>query len=253
MPPIFGRSRIALRPTICRQEEKMNSKMMRILSVAVLSFCSLISSQRTLAQGTSADYERANSLKAKYEAAAIDIAGAPTWIGNTHRFWYRKLSRGAYEYIIFDADTQQKKTAFDTTKIAAALAKLGSTQKPNDLQLTGLRFDNDAVTLFATVDGIAVRCLIADSTCTKVDPPNRTRPQGPFISPDRQWEASINNYNVLIRAAGSREPQLVSTDGSEGNFYEPRSLVWSPDSSKVAIFRVRPGYRREVHYVESSP
>jgi len=57
------------------------------------------------AQGTAADYERANGLRTTYEAAAIDIAGTPVWIGNTHRFWYRKLSRGANEYVIFDADT----------------------------------------------------------------------------------------------------------------------------------------------------
>lgn len=49
------------------------------------------------AQGTAADYERANGLRAKYEAAAIDLAGTPAWIGTTHRFWYRKLSRGVNE------------------------------------------------------------------------------------------------------------------------------------------------------------
>jgi dipeptidyl aminopeptidase/acylaminoacyl peptidase len=255
----------------------MKSKMMRILWVAVLSCCALVFSQPVFAQGTAADYERANSLKAKYEAAAIDISGAATWIGNTHRFWYRKLSRGVYEYIIFDADTLQKKTAFDHAKIAAALAKLGSQQKENDLQLGALRFDNDAKTFNATVDGTPVRCVIADSTCAKVDPPNqqnRARPQGPFPSPDGKWEASINNYNVVIRATNGRTggqgdvqdaramahaqdarttPVLQSTDGSEGNYYEPRSLVWSPDSTRLAVYRVRPGYKREVHYVESSP
>jgi dipeptidyl aminopeptidase/acylaminoacyl peptidase len=207
------------------------------------------------AQGTSADYERANGLKAKYESAAIDIAGPATWIGNTHRFWYRKLSKGSYEYVIFDADTLQKRTAFDRAKIAAALSKLlgSSTLKANDLQLTALRFDNTAATFFATVDGTAVRCVGADSTCTKVDPPARTRPQGPFTSPDGKWEAAINNYNVLIRATGSREPIILSTDGSEGNYYEPRSITWSPDSTKLAVYRVRPGYKREVHYIESSP
>src|SRR5262245_39997419 len=179
----------------------MNSKLLRILWVAVLSSCSLGLSLPASAQGNSTDYERANSLKAKYEAAALDISGAATWIGNTHRFWYRKLSRGAYEYIIFDADTLQKKTAFDHAKITAALRKLGLNQKESDLQLGALRFDNTAETFFATVDGTAVRCVIVDSTCTKVDPPNRTRPPGPFRSPDGKWEASINNYNVLIKAA----------------------------------------------------
>ena len=240
----------------------MKPKRLRIFSIAVLSFCSLVLSVRALAQGTNTDYERANSLKAKYETAAIDISGAATWIGNTHRFWYRKLSRGSYEYLIFDADTLQKKTAFDHSKIAAALAKLGSNQKANDLQLGALRFDNAAATFTATVGGTAVRCVIADSTCTKADPPDRTRPPGPALSPDGKWEASINNHNVLIRAThaqdaratiASGEPVMFSTDGSEGNYYEPRSLVWSPDSTRVAIFRVRPGYRREVHYIESSP
>ncbi len=206
------------------------------------------------AQGTPVDYERANGLKAKYEAAAIDIAGSATWVGNTHRFWYRKLSKGAYEYIVFDADTLQKKTAFDHAKIAAALSKLlGSSVKASDLQLGALRFDNTGSNFFATVDGAAVRCVIADSTCTKVDPPARGRPPGPVVSPDGKWEASINNHNLLIRAAGSRDVILFSTDGSEGNYYEPRSIIWSPDSSKVAAYRVRPGYKREVHYIESSP
>src|SRR5262245_51295945 len=220
----------------------MRPKPLRIIWIVVLFLCGCPFSPTVLAQGTQADYERANGLKAKYESAAIDIAGPATWIGNTHRFWYRKLSRGAYEYIIFDADTLQKKTAFDHTKIAAALAKLGSNQKASDLQLGALRFDNEAKTFFAAVDGTAVRCVIADSTCSKDDTTNRARSQGPFTSPDGKWEDSINNYNVLIRAthaqdAGatinvSREPVLFSTDGSEGNYYEPRSLVWSPDSTR---------------------
>ena len=29
--------------------------------------------------------------------------------------------------------------------------------------------------------------------------------------------------------------------------------MWSPDSSRIAAYRVRPGHRRLVHYVESSP
>ena len=46
---------------------------------------------------------------------------------------------------------------------------------------------------------------------------------------------------------------MLSTDGSEGNPYELNTIVWSPDSKKIAASKVKPGYRREVHYVESSP
>src|SRR5215475_11048457 len=70
---------------------------------------------------------------------------------------------------------------------------------------------------------------------------------------DGEWEALVNNYNVVVRSVGSRTLTRLSTDGSEGNAYELSSIAWSPDSKKIAAYRVRPGYRREVHYVESSP
>ena len=218
----------------------------------LLLFVTLCFSSTVHAQGTAADYERANGLKGKYEAAAIDIAGTPSWIGNTHRLWYRKLSRGVNAYMIFDGDTLQKNAAFDHDKIAASLSKLTNiTYKPHDLSLVQLRFDNSVTSLTATVDGIAVRCTIADSACTKFEAPTRT--QGPIQSPDGKWEALIVNYNLAVRSMDAKEPIVLSTDGSEGNYYNARSIVWSPDSTKIVVYRVRPGYKREVRYIESSP
>ncbi|HKR11499.1 MAG TPA: hypothetical protein VJT15_05565, partial [Pyrinomonadaceae bacterium] len=153
------------------------------------------------AQGTIADYDRANGLRAKYEAAAIDMAGQPAWIGTTHRFWYRKLSRGASEFVIFDADTLKKQPAFDHAKIATSLSQLtGNTYKPHDLSLAQLRFDNSIGSFTATIDGTNIRCSISDSSCTKVDPPSQggNRPERPVKSPDGKWEASINNYNLVV-------------------------------------------------------
>ena len=63
----------------------------------------------------------------------------------------------------------------------------------------------------------------------------------------------ITNYNLAIRPVDAKESVVLSTDGSEGNYYNARSIVWSPDSSKIAVYRVRPGYKREVRYIESSP
>src|SRR5262249_15170662 len=60
-------------------------------------------------------------------------------------------------------------------------------------------------------------------------------------------------YNVFLRAKGGGEPSALSFDGSEGNYYTLQSIAWSPDSKRLAAYRTRPGYRREVHYVESSP
>jgi hypothetical protein len=71
---------------------------------------------------------------------------------------------------------------------------------------------------------------------------------------DGKWEAVIQNYNVFLRATGSKEPAMpLSLDGSEGNYYSLRSVAWSPDSKKLAAYHTRPGHERQVHFIESSP
>ena len=82
---------------------------------------------------------------------------------------------------------------------------------------------------------------------------------------DGKWDAFIANYNVFLRPAGAEparagrgdNPQpaaiALSFDGSEGNYYTFRSIAWSPDSKHLAAYHTRPGYDRQVHYIESSP
>jgi dienelactone hydrolase len=71
---------------------------------------------------------------------------------------------------------------------------------------------------------------------------------------DGKWDALIENFNVFLRPAGSTErPTALSFDGSEGNYYTFRSIAWSPDSKKLVAYHTRPGYDRQVHYIESSP
>ena len=83
----------------------------------------------------------------------------------------------------------------------------------------------------------------------------RLRPRLPDCrSFDGKWMAVIENYNVFLRSTGSNEPATpLSFDGSEGNYYTLRSIAWSPDSKKLVAYHTRPGYDRQVHYIESSP
>ena len=66
----------------------------------------------------------------------------------------------------------------------------------------------------------------------------------------KRWSATTTSPSAKSASARST---LLSTDGSEGGYYDPDSIAWSPDSKKLAVYKVRPGYRRYVHYVESSP
>jgi len=210
---------------------------------------------------TRADYDRADALRAKYEALAVDIAGPATWIGKSERFWYRKAVTGGHRFVIVDARTTRKQPAFDHDRLAAGLSDAGAGDYTGlTLPFNTFSFVDNETALSVTVDGSTWKCRLTDYACEWVGVaggpgagrvgPQATRTR---LSPDGKWEAVIDNYNVAVRAAGSQTLTPLSTDGSEGDPYVASTIVWSPDSKKLAVYRVRPGYRREVHYVESSP
>ena len=210
------------------------------------------------AQGTPAAYARATGLRARYEGAAIDIAGPPTAIGRTHTFWYRVMTGGVDRFVVVDADTGRKGPAFDHDRIAASLsAATGKTYTSRPLPFATVVFSDDGAAFTASVDGAPYRCRVADSSCARDDETGaggrRRQDEGPRVSPDGKWEAIVNNFNVAVRRVGSPALARLSTDGSEGNYYDLHSIVWSPDSTKVVAYRVKPGYHREIHYIESSP
>ena len=247
------------------------------------------------AQGTQADYARAQGLREKYQNLVVNAPGPATWIEGTSRFWYRKAVKGGYEFVMADAEKLAKGPAFDHAKLAAAL---GTKYKAETLPFQSFDFvDHESAITFAA-DGSMWRCTLSDYACRKtgpapqglgrggrgpdaeddppaefgndvddgmtVDSPQQGQGRGGRggtgagqealrTSPDGEWEAVIENYNVFLRKKGAKEAPPLSYDGSEGNYYTLGSLAWSPDSKYLAGFRVRPGYKREVHYIESSP
>ncbi len=222
------------------------------------------------AQVTKADYERAQSLRDQYESMALNVTDAPAWLGTTHRFWYRRTHPDGFEFVVFDADTRQKQPAFDHQRLAEALSKAsGEAYKPHRLPFQTFTFNDALSAIEASVAGARWTCTLADYVCRTpeaarpgeirrgITGPVRGDQSGvtarPRMSPDGKWMAFIDNYNVAIRPFGGDKRIVLSTDGSEGNYYDASSIAWSPDSTRLAAYRVRPGYRRLVHYVSSSP
>jgi hypothetical protein len=342
-----------------------------------------------LAQGTFADYQRAQGLQAKARGLVTGTPGAATWIGDSGQFWYSRTVQGGSEFLMVDAAAATKKPAFDHDKLATAInaatgghytglalpfapvqggrggggaAGRGAANTPP--QTAPLSFTDPQSLQFGT-GGSMYTCKLADYTCTKGgpipanaggrgrggapedledddqlaaprevggDPVDGLEYQPPSPSPqqddaagrgagrnqpacapraqnpaqggrggrggrgaaaapqaagqtpaetatcasfDGKWEAFIENYNVFLRPAGAPAPQddragaayagrgrgnntpppavPLSFDGSEGNYYTLRSVAWSPDSKHLAAYHTRPGYDRQVYYVESSP
>lgn len=85
--------------------------------------------------------------------------------------------------------------------------------------------------------------------------PGQLPPEPPEVcaSFDGKWEAFIQNFNVFVKPVGNHPSFPLSFDGSEGNYYTLRTVAWSPDSRKLAAYHIRPGYDRQIPYIESSP
>jgi len=85
--------------------------------------------------------------------------------------------------------------------------------------------------------------------------PGQRPPQPPDVcaSFDGKWEAFIQDFNVYLKPVGKGDAFPLSFDGTENNHYSLRSVAWSPDSKKLAAYHTRPGFDREITYIESSP
>ncbi|MGH7470219.1 MAG: DPP IV N-terminal domain-containing protein [Longimicrobiales bacterium] len=231
------------------------------------------------AQGSAADYTRAQSVRTRLDGLVVDLVDTEAWIGNTSRFWYRKSITGGTTFMIADAATLEKKPAFDHTALAASLATAtGRTIDARVLPFNELSYAADERSFEITVDTLRFTCTVVESRCTAVPTfagrggrggrgggggtgrfggglyGDAAQPNpAPRGSPDGKTEAVIRNFNVFTRAVGTGDWTALSTDGSDANAYVIQSLSWSPDSKKLAAYRVKPGFTREVHYVMSSP
>ena len=130
-----------------------------INTLAILVFSNLCS--LSPAQGTKADYERANGLRKLTTNKVFKNRVTPNWFADNSRFWYRnELGEGAGEFILVDAVKGTRKPAFDHDKMAKALGKaLGKEVEARRLPIDALEYsDDDANVVFVHNEGTIWRC-----------------------------------------------------------------------------------------------
>jgi dipeptidyl aminopeptidase/acylaminoacyl peptidase len=161
----------------------------RFLALAVIF---LVMPSLAQAQGTAADYKRAQSLREKFQGLAVNVPGNPTWIEGDNHFWYRKSVPGGYEFVIVDADSLTKKPAFDHEKLAAALSSA-----------SGAKYT--AVTLPFTEPGPAGRGGFAGAALTFIDFETAIT----FAADGYMWNCNLTSYKctkggAISQGAGGR-------------------------------------------------
>jgi dipeptidyl aminopeptidase/acylaminoacyl peptidase len=225
------------------------------------------------AQVTEADFDRALNIQEKYSGLVLNLPEPPVWQESSDIFVYRKSVDGGHEFELIDAAAQTKQPAFDHAKLAAALSLAsGESYQAATLPFPRFRFVSNRSAIEFMANGGRWHCDLTGYTCSKSTTPRRgadedddddygyddtpravNDPQHTEASPDGQWLAFVENYNVCVRSKDGKQTLDLSTDGSEGNYYAVSTFAWSPDSKYLVAYRIRPGYRRLVRYIDPDP
>ncbi len=183
-------------------------------------------------QVTRADYERADTIL-KCSNRVYSPAVHPEWIDSSNYFWYKNHEKEGDFYYLVNAESGKKQRAADKKGLAAFFSKK---QK-----------------------GLAESLLKEEEK-----KPDRWRRRGeapaPVVSPDKKWEAYVKDNNLYISPVRDekekdkpKEEIALTMDGTTNLRYDAWSIIWSPDSRKLATVKVRDVQERRIPLIESSP
>lgn len=231
----------------------------RCCTLGLIACTAFLLAKPILAQGTLADYQRAQRFLAGNVRHLVFSAGMADWIGKTDKFWYAENSSAGKQFIVVDAASNSVHPAFDHQKLAAALSRAtGESYSATNLPFEYIEFTENEAAIQFQLDGADWTCNLSDYRCSKAAAGGGDRLEN--LSPDGRWAAYSENHNLFLRNTSTGEVVQLTRDGVPGWDYatplpDLSALVranvsrgedvptrpevfWSPDSSKLVTFRV---------------
>ena len=198
-------------------------------------FCLLamaFGAESAASQVTRADYERADTIL-KCSDRVYSPAIHPEWIDSSHYFWYKNHEKEGDFYYLVNAESGKKQRAADKKGLAAFFSK-----KQKKLAESLLKEEEKR----------------SDRWRRHEEAP------APVVSPDKKWEAYVKDNNLYLSPLWDekekdkpKEEIALTMDGTANLRYDGWSIIWSPDSRKLATVKVRDVQERRIPLIESSP
>ena len=223
----------------------------------------LSQTQTCFAQGTKADYQRANGLWQKSKNKVFQREVEAHWYGDG-LFWYRNdLSGGRKEFVQVNASRGVKKAAFNHKALAKALKKAsGEEVDAKALPFGEILIEGEKISFNAFKSGWVWRMDLPKLEKTEsVDVPKigkepkySTNGPGAYrgkTSPNGKWTVLVEGYNLWLKEKDNDEKKQISFDGKAGDDYT--QVYWAGDSLRFVGLRRKAGDSRKVYMVESSP
>ncbi|GAC1418173.1 MAG: S9 family peptidase [Acidobacteriaceae bacterium] len=218
------------------------------------------SGQQTGRTYTADDYARAERfMNYNVDPLVYHTVDHPAWLADG-RFWYRDAGPDGVTFRLVDPAKGSSSTAFDQARMATALndgIRAGRLHLPvvatidaGHLPIEDLAFEQEDRAVVVTISGRRVRCELGSKTeCGGGEEPEASRPKEPYdMSPDGKQAAFIRGSNLWVHDIASGKETQLTTDGLPDFGYATDNagwrhsanpmLVWSPDSKKIATFRL---------------
>ena len=187
---------------------------------------------RAASQVTRADYERADTIL-KCSDRVYSPAVRPELIDSSHYFWYKNHEKEGDFYYLVNAESGKKQRAADKKGLAAFFSKKQKKLAESLLKEEEKRSDRWR---------------------------RREEAPAPVVSPDKKWEAYVKDNNLYLSPVRDekekdkpKEEIALTMDGTANLRYDGWSIIWSPDSRKLATVKVRDVQERRIPLIESSP
>jgi dipeptidyl-peptidase-4 len=228
---------------------------MRLLCYWIL-IAALVLTSPAIILPNATDYARADLfVPANVISTFFNISVTPNWIEGSSSFWYLKTSRESKQFILVDTKNRTKKFAFNQTALAKTLDAISGDQvDPSNLPFSFITFMKGNIKFSAF--NKTWQCNLQSYNISEVSS-DKNAGFGESLSPDGSMAAYVHDYNLWIRNIYTGKKYPLTTDGSKDYAYATRSdtvlhpisqirlnetsqpyAVWSPDSKRIATFRM---------------
>lgn len=180
----------------------------------------------------------------------------PHWMADGSSFWYAEGAPANTVIWKVDPKAKTKTPLFDTARLRQALTEVLGYEPPYpglpfdkftfmDKGEKAINFTVENKEFILQLDTYAVsRALgLSEEGESRLVPQVTPDPSswGDFtelLSPDRRWFVGVKDHNLYLRSTIDGRSVALTTDGIEDYWWDNRGAKWSPDSFRLATYKV---------------
>jgi dipeptidyl aminopeptidase/acylaminoacyl peptidase len=257
----------------------MNNRLVFICSIllttGLLAYSGFAEDAAGLSNSSSEAFDFSTAerfIPANAIASMFNVSVDPNWIQGTQLFWYLKSGRSGQEFILVDVPNKTKISAFNHSLLALSLSSVVDEPiDPASLPFNEITMHQGSDRIEFTAFNQTMQFNLTSGQIDKVPSEQEAGP-GESLSSDGRFAAFVRDHNLWVRDTKNGEKYQLTANGSKDYAYAERSetvsqsvsqvrlnetanpyAVWSPDSRRIASFRMDQRNVTQLHLLQYVP